>query len=61
MILMTESENGQDDRYAFFEYCAHCGRRLRVDEWHPVTSVDGDDRLYSFCDEECHTTWTVAE
>ena len=52
------------DLQADFKLCAACGRTLRDGEWHPVsteTNEESDSVLYSFCDEDCQSTWAASE
>ncbi|WP_435095980.1 DUF7576 family protein [Halarchaeum sp. P4] len=39
-----------------FDRCANCGSELGMDEWQPVSTVEGEDGVlsfYAFCDDAC--------
>ncbi|WP_436345570.1 DUF7576 family protein [Natronorubrum sp. FCH18a] len=52
------------ERPEFWNYCAHCGAELGLDDWPPVVELvhDIDDHsIYSFCDDGCKAAWNRSE
>ena len=42
-----------------FRACANCGTQFELDEDYPVLTdqEDGDITFFSFCDDDCRTSW----
>lgn len=52
-----DSRTGRDDAT---KRCSNCGGAIDADEWHPATTVRGDDgdvEIYCFCSETCQSAW----
>lgn len=59
-----EQSNKEFDDLPFHEYCAYCNERFDGTILDPtVTIFETDDErvLYSFCDEECLSSWVSEE